>query len=84
MKKLGLLIAVAFTLTACDTKPGGNKGVLPLNQQGIEEVDPTANVASETPAVQEEATPDSAEVQPDDTIPQDQPAEANEETETGE
>lgn len=40
MKKLGLLIVGAFLFTACDSTPGGNKGILPLEHDGIaEEVD---------------------------------------------
>ena len=33
MKKLGLLAAVALFAVSCNTKPGGNHGVLPVEHE---------------------------------------------------
>ncbi|MBS7333220.1 MAG: hypothetical protein KIG88_06465 [Weeksellaceae bacterium] len=33
MKKLGLLAAVAMLAVSCSSKPGGNKGVLPVEHE---------------------------------------------------
>jgi len=55
MKKLGLLIAVLFLLTACNLKPGGNKGILPVTHDGnMEEVDQNAKATEEPAAAAEE------------------------------
>lgn len=40
MKKLGLLIGVAFLLAACDASPGGNKSILPVvHDEAVEHVE---------------------------------------------
>lgn len=40
MKKLGLLVAGAFLLTACDATPKGNKSILPVeHDEAVEHVD---------------------------------------------
>lgn len=55
MKKLGLLIAALFLLTACNLKPGGNKGILPVTHDGnMEEVDQNAKATEEPAAAAEE------------------------------
>ena len=33
MKKLGLVAVVAMLAVSCNTKPGGNKGVLPVEHE---------------------------------------------------
>jgi len=67
MKKLGLLIAALFLLTACNIKPGGNKGILPVTHDGnMEEVDQTAK-AVEEPAAVEEAAEEPAEATAEDS-----------------
>ena len=33
MKKLGLLAVVAMLAVSCNTKPGGNRGVLPVEHE---------------------------------------------------
>lgn len=56
MKKLGLLIAALFLLTACNLKPGGNKGILPVTHDGnMEEVDQNAKATEEPAAAAEPA-----------------------------
>lgn len=62
MKKLGLLIAALFLLTACNLKPGGNKGVLPVTHDGnMEEVNQNAKATEEPAAAAEEPTEVSTE-----------------------
>lgn len=55
MKKSGLLIAALFLLTACNLKPGGNKGILPVtHDENMEEVDQNAKATEEPAAAAEE------------------------------
>lgn len=37
MKKFGLFVIGALLFTACDSTPGGNKDILPVVHDGIEE-----------------------------------------------
>lgn len=68
MKKLGLLIAALFLLTACNIKPGGNKGILPVTHDGnMEEVDQTAKAVEEPAAAVEEAAEEPAEATAEDS-----------------
>lgn len=81
MKKLGLLIAALFLLTACNLKPGGNKGILPVTHDGnMEEVDQTAKAAEEPAAATEEAVEEPAETTVEDAATDnEQPADPKEE-----
>lgn len=78
MKKLGLLIAALFLLTACNLKPGGNKGILPVTHDGnMEEVDQNAKAAEEPAAA---ATEEPAEATAEDSATDsEQPADPKEE-----
>ncbi|MFA5620693.1 MAG: hypothetical protein WDA08_10355 [Weeksellaceae bacterium] len=59
MKKLGLLIAGVFFLTACDGNSTGNKGILPLEHDGImEQADDTAEVQQQVEATEDVAVPE--------------------------
>lgn len=80
MKKLGFLIAASFLLTACDSKPGGNKGILPLNQEGVEQVDQAAKTVEEAPQ-EESATETNTEAQTETADTQEPAADTNTETE---
>lgn len=71
MKKLGLLIAVSFFMTACDMTPGGNKGILPVTHDGnSEQVDQTAKPAEEASAASNDTIEENTVNQTEKVTPQ--------------
>ncbi|HUH34838.1 MAG TPA: hypothetical protein VL022_03320 [Moheibacter sp.] len=60
MKQLGLLIVGAFLFVACDSKPGGNKGILPIvheNEKEVVEQAPATEESLENDTIVEENQP---------------------------
>lgn len=69
MKKIGFLFAITFVLAACDSKPGGNKGILPVTHDGnIEEIDLSAQQPEETAATAEDVAPTADTIVIEDTV----------------
>lgn len=78
MKQLGLLIVGAFLFVACNSKPGGNKGILPIVHENekeaietekntVESVEDNVLVEQDSVENQSEASDDSLSEQTETT-----------------